>query len=385
MLFSECIVSLSHNHGDLRIYKFIMRNRYLFLLTIGASIFFFLMSSKNIALGQLDKTPWSNSTDTIDSRHKGAHIFGEIDSTNLLPFVQQNINWLTLVPFCDQKDYNSAQINFYGSADSIKLQKRKSAWKKKISIAHTLGMKVMIKPHVWIYGNSNGKWRSDVYPENEDDWEAWGRTYRDFIMMYLQIAIENEVEAFCVGTELTRLSLEKPEYWQQLIRDIRAKYSGELTYAANWYEEYENITFWEELDYIGVQAYFPLTKRENPSLDDLSKGWRKYLPKLEKVSRKNDRPILFTEMGYKSTSDSAIEPWTWVQHSTDDDMTYSAETQATCYQSFFDNVWNQSWFAGVHIWQMRSDVDYSQYNGNTNFTPQGKLAEEVIRLGFEKK
>ncbi len=242
----------------------------------------------------------------------------------------------------------------------------------------------MIKPHVWIYAATDGKWRSDVYPNNKEDWEAWGNAYREFIMMYLDIAIENEVEAFCVGTELTRLSLEKPDYWRQLIKDIRAKYNGQLTYAANWYKEYENITFWDDLDYIGVQAYFPLTKKENPDLHDLSKGWKKHLPNLEKVSRKYQKPILFTEMGYKSTTDSAVEPWTWVQHSAEDSMTYSEETQANCYQAFFDNVWDQPWFAGVHIWQMRADVDYTQYTTNTNFTPQGKLAEEVMKIGFER-
>ena len=49
-------------------------------------------------------------------------------------------------------------------------------------------------------------------------------------------------------------------------------YSGKLTFGANWYLEYEDVTFWDDLDYIGIQAYFPLTKKENQGVDELVKG-----------------------------------------------------------------------------------------------------------------
>ena len=113
---------------------------------------------------------------------------------------------------------------------------------------------------------------------------------------------------YCVGMELTRLSIEKPEYWRSLIADVRKVYSGKLTYAANWYKEYDRVEFWDDLDYIGVQAYFPLTKKDAPSVDDVSKGWKKYIPDMESIALQYKKPLLFTEIGYKSMLGTAEKP-----------------------------------------------------------------------------
>jgi hypothetical protein len=45
-----------------------------------------------------------------------------------------------------------------------------------------------------------------------------------------------------------------------------------LTYAANW-DKYDQVSFWDELDFIGIQAYFPLTDQTNPSAEEIKKGW----------------------------------------------------------------------------------------------------------------
>ena len=121
----------------------------------------------------------------------------------------------------------------------------------------------MIKPHIWILQPSEGMWRADIYPNNEADWETWQASYRDFILRYARVAERAQAEMFCIGTEFSRLTTEKPEFWNDLIQSVREVYAGEITYAANWYEEFEKIPFWDDLDYIGIQAYFPLTKKQN--------------------------------------------------------------------------------------------------------------------------
>ena len=45
--------------------------------------------------------------------------------------------------------------------------------------------------------------------------------------------------------------------WVQLINKTRTIYKGQLTYAAN-YDNYHEVDFWEHLDFIGINAYFPL-------------------------------------------------------------------------------------------------------------------------------
>jgi hypothetical protein len=87
-------------------------------------------------------------------------------------------------------------------------------------------------------------------------------------------------------------------------------------------------------------------------------------------------------MGYKSTSNSASEPWTWVEDDSADIGLISYKTQSNCFKAFFNTIWNQEWFAGVHIYQIRSDFKERDFN-EKEFTPQGKPAELIISEGFK--
>lgn len=319
----------------------------------------------------------------LDDKQKGAHVFGRLDSIRLQPFIQNNIKWITLVSYSDQKDFDSPTVRHH-RGDRKRQMRRDSMWQSQINLAHSAGFKVFLKPHIWLHAPTEGKWRSDIFPTNEGNWKLWKKNYREFILRYAKIAQKNNVELFCVGTELTRLAIEKPEYWKNLIKEVRSVYSGELTYAANWYNAFQVITFWDDLDYIGIQAYFPLTENENPSVEQISKGWDKHIPAMETINKKYDRKILFTELGYKSTSDSAITPWEWVDDpSIREQKSFSTITQANCYEAFFNTIWQKEWFVGVHIWQLRSDFTGSDGRNHLDFTPQGKLAEKIIAKGFE--
>ncbi len=326
----------------------------------------------------------ASNTDSIEinQKQKGMHIFGELDSTNVQDIIKCNIEWITFVPFGDQKNVDSPTMNYYKD-DALEMMRRDSAWKSQIEIAHQAGLKVFLKPHVWLYEATDGKWRSDIFPTSEDNWQLWQQNYTEFILLYAQLAEETNVELFCIGTEFTRLSTEKPLFWRDLIKKTKRVYSGQLTYAANWYEEFEEITFWDDLDFIGIQAYFPLVDHDHPTVQEISKGWKKYIPKIKSVHQQFNKPILFTEMGYKSTTDSAKEPWKWLDYSGNTNHILSLETQANCYQAFFDTIWEKDWLAGVHFWQWRSDHVHGQGRSDLDFTPRGKPAEGVIREGFE--
>jgi len=321
-----------------------------------------------------------------EQKQRGVHVFGplEPDSTCLQPLIKNNVEWITLVPYDYQKFYDTPVLR--GRSDSQRALRRDSSFRKKIAIAHQTGFKIMLKPHIWMSTSDDGKWRSDIFPKNEADWKTWSASYRAFIIHYAQMAEEGKVELFCVGTELSRLAKEKPAFWRKLIKEVRGIYSGPLTYAANWNDEFEKISFWDELDFIGVQAYFPLSKEKNPSTKNLIKGWKRHISILEKVHRRFNKPILFTEMGYKSTMDSAIEPWGWINHDKSKiSRSLSTETQANCYEAFFKVVWPKKWFAGVHIWQWRNPHHRSGGSTDLNFTPQQKPAENIIAKGFGEK
>lgn len=317
-------------------------------------------------------------------KQKGTHVFGRIDSINIQGYKETNIEWIALVPWGHQDDYLSAEVT-HNRGDSLQIQKRNQRWKRSIDLAHEAGYKVFFKPHIWLSDTESGLWRSDIYPTSSENWKKWKSSYREFIIRYAKVAEEAQVELFCIGVEFTKLTLEFPEYWQSIIKDIRSVYSGKITYAANWYEEYENITFWDELDFIGIQAYFPLAEKNAPSVSEISKGWKKHLPKIEGVSKKYNKKILFTELGYKSTLDSAREPWKWIDYSDDSIENLCHETQANCYKAFFNSVWTKNWMAGLYIWQMRGDHKPENSINGMDFTPQSKPAEEIIKEGYSSQ
>ncbi len=316
-------------------------------------------------------------------KQRGIHVFGGLDSLSLIDLADVHSDWITLVPYAGQTDHKSPNIRYTRGDDPNSQKLRDDRWKQQINYAHQAGFKVFLKPHIWIRNPNKGKWRSDIYYAEEQDWLSWQQDYRAFILHYATLAQEVQVEMFCVGTELTRLSIEKPEFWRQLIEEIREIYTGKLTYAANWYKEYDTITFWDELDYIGVQAYFPLSNQDHPSLQSINQGWQKYITKMSQLSNEFNRPLIFTEIGYKSTADAATEPWQWIDYEDDSKFIKSDSTQAFAYQAIFETVWDQSWFAGMHIWQWRGGHRDRRGRNHLDFTPQDKPAEKVIQKGFK--
>ena len=193
-----------------------------------------------------------------------------------------------------------------------------------------------------------------------------------------------KVELFCIGTELKTSIKKQPERWKQLIAKIRTIYSGQLTYAANWHDEYEDISFWSNLDFIGIQAYFPLTENKNPDLQTIKNGWDTHITKLEQLHKKYQKPILFTEVGYRSDVSATIKPWEWNETLSALYKKKSDKTQQLAFEALFQKLWHKEWFAGVYIWQWDHRSTKEQAEKNLDFSPRFKPAENVIAKWFGK-
>lgn len=257
-------------------------------------------------------------------------------------------NWISQTPFAWQPD-------IYGPA--LHLNNDRAWWgEADRGIIHTTelakqnGIKVMLKPHIWLR-SADGKWRSDLAMKNEADWDLWFANYEVMILHYAELAERMQMESLCIGTELHQTTKHHPERWRAIIKKIRAIYSGDLTYAANWYKEYEEISFWDELDYIGIQGYFPLSDKENPTKADLKAAWSKHKKDIYKIAEKFDKKVVFTEIGYKNTADSAKEPWTWPQKLDKKTVITSNEMQIKLYEAMFESLYHEQWVDGFFIWK----------------------------------
>lgn len=326
-----------------------------------------------------NQTGTSRNLHLIDQKQRGIHVFDLLqDSLDLEILKTNNFEWITLVPYISQEEYDqpTIRVNFQRN-DSIPHFRNLRRIKK---LADQYQFKIMLKPHIWLSNTSGGVWRSNIEMKSEEDWKKWFTSYENLMLAYARMAEELGIELFCIGTELKTPVMQKPERWRLLIRKVRSVYSGKLTYGANWDASLEDFPFWDELDFIGVQAYFPIAKRRYPKLKELEKGWRSHFQKLADLHERFDKPILFTELGYKSTPNAGIAPWEWNNFQNRFYRKISKKTQALCYQSFFNTVWKEKWFAGVHVWQWQSR---GTSDGNNNsFGIQGKPALNMIARGF---
>ena len=315
-----------------------------------------------------------------DGKIRGVHLFPTrgIDAGKLQPLIRNNIEWIVLVPFIYQQNIHDPELDRSWRRRGNRRSNRDSSITAVVEQARKAGIHAIIKPHIWLRSIGDGEWRAEIEMKSEADWQQWSAAYREMTLRYAALSEDLELPLFCIGTELHLLAKKHPEYWRQLIRDVRQVYSGKITYGANWHREYEDITFWDELDYIGIQAYFPLLEKNSSDIRELKQGWRKHLRDLENFHKKWKKPILFTEIGYKSTEDAAVRPWEWASSSSNILKKVSTETQANCYEAFFQTIWQEEWLSGALIWQWRARHDRAGGPDNINFTPQNKPAENII-------
>ncbi len=246
--------------------------------------------------------------------------------------------------------------------------------KQYIEALRRKGIKIMLKPQIWVW---RGEFTGHIEMDTEANWQALEASYSNFILEYANLAREVKAEVFCIGTELEKFIENRPEYWDNLIVEIKKIFKGKLTYAANW-DEFKRTPFWNDLDFIGVDAYFPVSHSKTPTVDECIKGWELHKQVIKKIADQHKKPILFTEFGYRSVDFSGKEPW-----KSDRSMTgVNLEAQTNTTKALFDTFWKEEWFAGGFIWKWFHNHEASGGVENTQFTPQNKPVEQLIKMHY---
>ena len=290
------------------------------------------------------------------------------------PVVEVNANYVAIMPYAYIKDTINPQVNYNWERQWFgETIEGVEQWAQELGQAE---IKIMLKPHLWV---SHGQYTGLMEMGNEADWKILEDTYRDYILDFARLAEKIDVDMFCIGTELDRFVQNRTSYWIELINEIKSVYSGKLTYAANW-DEYRRVPFWDELDMIGIDAYFPISENQTPTIEDCRLGWQKYKPEMESYSDKFSKPVLFTEFGYRSLDYSAREPWRSERSLLD--VNHQAQLNAT--QALFEEFWGEEWFAGGFVWKWFPAGNRINPDNNKRFTPQNKPVEAVIRDTYSR-
>lgn len=244
---------------------------------------------------------------------------------------------------------------------------------KTIAYAQKQAVKTMLKPQLW----THNQWIGDLDFEREKDWKLFEKNYQNWILKWALIADSMEVDLFCIGTEIRHSVKKRPNFWKTLIQKIRAVYKGKLTYAPNW-DDYKDVNFWNQLDYIGTDAYFPLSEKKTPSVCDLKKAWKPIVKELALYAKQWGKPILFTEFGYLSLDACAYK--TWELEKNRSSVAINEQAQANALQALLEIFATQDWWAGGFQWKWYPNYKSAMGEGNRerDYTPQGKLAERVL-------
>ena len=234
--------------------------------------------------------------------------------------------------------------------------------------ARELGLKIVLKPHLWAGTGFHGA----IEFERKERFDIWFDDYRRWMLHFARLAEVQRFDALVIGNELAGLTGHE-RAWRSLIAQVRRVYRGPLTYAAHWERELERISFWDDLDWIGVNFYFPIAAEgaepaaDSPQIDRAAET-------IAGVRDRYAKPVLFTEVGFPALATAAARPWE------ENASTLDPELQARCYAVWLERFARQPGVEGMFWWKWPSNGRGGAFD--FSHSPLGKPSMGVLRDWF---
>jgi hypothetical protein len=237
------------------------------------------------------------------------------------------------------------------------------------SQARRRGFTVMLRPLLDIVVDQDGShWRGTIQPQDDKQWKT---TYAALVAKYARVAEDNHIGILDIGSELD--SMEKDgAFWQKLITTVRADYHGQVTYSSNWAKSFPS--FGKSLDFISVDAYFPLKAPTTASVSDLVAAWQQWVARLKRMSQSFGKRLVLTELGATSLTGSFQQPWLW-----DNFQPVDLSAQQVYYDAACQAVVPR--FGGVYWWMYTLDPP-AKPAVDRGFMVAGKPAEASLAHCF---
>lgn len=253
---------------------------------------------------------------------------------------QLGVNWVSIHPY--------ARIRADGTIESrLSVDGPAPEWiARPIREAHARGLSIMVIPHVAYWG-SPWSWRGAIDFQKPEDRARFFRTYGDFLAEVARAA--QGADGFSIGNELDRLVCCESD-WRAIIARLRGLTSSKLTYASNW-SDYARVPFWDALDAIGVEAYFPLGEKADPSAEELAAAWRGRIAELHALHERTGKPVVFTELGYTLSLEAATRPWA-DGHVPGEQRAQAEALQQRCLSAALAAIEpEREWLRGAFLWK----------------------------------
>ena len=218
----------------------------------------------------------------------------------------------------------------------------------------------------------DGYWRAyirffDSPVPTEPGWADWFASWAKHVCRSAEMAEENKADLFCIGCEMVGTDHREAE-WRSLIREVRQRYRGPITYNCDKYQE-NNVRWWDAVDLISSSGYYPIGElKEN-------------FERIQAVAEAAGKPFMFMECGCPSRGDSENRPNDW-RYGRGTDQ----EAQRKWYQAFTDTILDYPFVRGTGWWDWSATRLYPEFAGtdNNGYCTWGKPANKVL-AEFSKK
>jgi hypothetical protein len=207
---------------------------------------------------------------------------------------------------------------------------------KAIRAARAAGLRVVLRTYVDL---ANGGWRGDVVPASPSTWFA---SYTRFVLHYAELAQREHVSGLVFASEMAKLSSREDD-WYALVAQVRRHFTGFVAYDANW-DEATHVAWWDAVDVISISAYYPVATQPGQPVDTLVAGWQRWFAEIDVMHQLNDKPVMFGEIGYRTVTTAAVQPWLTAP------APFSLAAQRDAYEAALRVWYRVPWFAGFDWW-----------------------------------
>lgn len=249
-----------------------------------------------------------------------------------------------------------------------------------IDDAHQRGLVVTVVPHLLL---DDDGWRGDMKHQGA----ARERLLAGYLAAVLPIARTAEAhcaEVFSFGVEMRALTTDKTSgpLFNRLIEAFRGVFAGGLTYSANW-DEVGAVRFWDQLDGVGVNAFFPLASKPGVAQSVLERRATAAQKKLLVVQQRVRKPLWLMEIGFKATPGSYVEPWKWPAEVMGSSPPLDEAAQKRGYRAVIQALRSVPAASAAFFWAVPADPDDGghpyAFEPRWGFNFLGKGAEAEVR------
>jgi hypothetical protein len=282
--------------------------------------------------------------------------------------VPTGTNWIRLHIGCFQDGIRSTQV--YCKPEEALSDEQ---YLYLVTTAHRLGLRVMSEHMIDSSGWSES-WSGEIGTKyNEQQWADWFASYGEMILHYAALAESAGTDYIVIVSELDSTTHREKE-WRDLVARVREVYHGKVSMAFDTERALEEVQFWDVLNAISVHPYFlDLPGVTDPTVEQLTQAFKDDVEKLEILSKKWNKPIIVTEIGYWSVH-TASQDYNNLNVSNQIDI----QEQADLFQAVVNAFEGKDWLEGIFWYAFTGSSNYAEpWNPHNDFL--GKPAENVIR------